>query len=153
MQGKRFAVGALAGLLLGLVVVFSFSFAPSSFTYSSADLGTQKAAVTSATTTASSSSTYPTGGGAAYSTNSSKTNLPSSVSTSTTTAQSTSSTPSPALAFGANLSGSHSDRISSLSSIAAQPVVLDVLVILPIVFALVLGLLLKGASSRRIEKD
>jgi hypothetical protein len=158
MDGKRFGVGLVAGLLLGLAIVTasgglgsaSVVFGPLSPSHPGAAETATKTVTTkvlSATTLSTSS-----GGSPAYSVNptnstqGSVSNLPSSVSTSTTTSNGQSD-----LTFGGSSakSPSYSSRIVS---IAQQPLLSNAVIFVPVLVAFLLGAVLYRAS-RRNETD
>lgn len=154
MDGKRFGIGLVAGLLLGLAIVTasgglgsaSVVFGP----LSPSQKGAAETATKTATTTVILSSTLSTstGGLPAYSVNQtnstqgSVSNLPSSVSTSTGQSD---------LNFGGSSakSPSYSSRIVS---IAQQPLLSNAVIFVPVLVAFLLGAVLYRAS-RRNEAD
>ena len=148
MDGKRFGVGLVAGLLLGLVIVAASS------GLSFGLFGSFSAA------------SYPTGGQVNYSVTTAAT---STAATSTTTAQLAPSTPRSSSNSTGSLvtsvssttsSGPWTNIIASLStppgpayssrvvSIARQPLLANIVIFIPVLLAIILGAVLYVASRR-----
>ena len=158
MDGKRFGVGLVAGLLLGLAIVTvsgglgsgQLTFGP----FSPSQAGAAETATKTATTMVTLATTLSTstGGSPLYSVNQtnstsgSVSNIPSSVSTSTTAPNGQSD-----LNFGGSSakSPSYSSRIVS---IAQQPLLSNAVIFVPVLVAFLLGALLYRVS-RRNETD
>jgi hypothetical protein len=142
MEGKRFGVGLVAGLLLGLVIVtassgftFGLNGNPLSSPYggSGSDL---KSAQTSTTTTPGQSVSPPA-----------QNSTVASVSGAGHTTTSTTSGSSPATYDkSANSAPGFSSHVGS---IAQQPVLTNAIIFLPVLFAFLLGAVLYRASTRR----
>jgi hypothetical protein len=138
MGGKRFAAGILGGLLLGLVVVGAAGVSVLGFggvlglspaagqvnsINSSSPTSTTATLTFSATTTSGAATSYP----------------PTNTSNSTQTL------------FSVNVPSGQGS--SSLSDIARQPLVLNALVFVPILIAILVGILFHEAAARRDLPD
>ncbi len=145
MHGKRFGVGLLGGLLLGLVVVASAGF--TSFAFAtlfpasgpSYEVGRT---VTTATMTATSSSTNASAGSVA---------APPVVSTSSSTSTAaTNSSQGSTLNFAQAGIG---QKNSNLDNIPSQPLLVNGIVFLPVLVAFLLGAILYRTSKRGVPEQ
>ena len=154
MDGKRFGVGLVAGLLLGVAIVAASSGLPTGSLYGSFGPAGQYSVATSATSTSavtatnSATSTYPIGG----------TILPPGMNT-TKGISTTTSTPVEAV-NGGNSSTTFASLASSLSSLSSdvdsmphQPLVSNAVVFIPIFVAFLLGAVLYRASRPKDEEE
>lgn len=155
MDGKRFGAGIVGGLLLGFLIIGASGFTFGlfgSFTSASTDqnalatISSSTSSVTSSSTSAvtvsssTTSSAYKVTGLTAGGSNQTVSSVSSSVSSLTSGSQ-TSQQPT----YGPS-AGSAQASASRLESIAAQPVAVDGLILLPVLVALLLGALLYRAS-------
>ncbi len=148
MQGQRFILGIFAGVLLGLAVVVPSGFVAFG-TFGSFSAGPSPASLNKVSTTMSSSTTsIATSSGAvpAYTTNSTV-----SATASTTSSSQTSTSQGPYdLVSSASAATPHASR---LDSIVAQPILVTGFVLLPVLVALLFGLVLYTTSSASRRKD
>lgn len=151
MDGKRYAVGMVGGLLLGLAII-GISVAPLPGVFAPAgsvnlsQTGTTK--VTSTTTTSS--------GGIDVAVGNQTNGPPNPGSATTTTATTATSTPiaAPAATGGGSLysflsnnQGSKEPSAASLSALSTQPASQDLVVLFPIIGALLLGAMIYRAAT------
>ncbi|HEV2227293.1 MAG TPA: hypothetical protein VGR56_10885 [Nitrososphaerales archaeon] len=143
MEGKRFAAGLVGGLLVGLVIVtatsgFTFGLY-GSFSSVNNNVGMQLSSETGAKSTSSTGS-QPLSPPSQNSSNSTF----STAGRSTTTATTSSSPPV------ADLSPANGVKFSShVDSIAQQPVLTNAFILLPVLFAFLLGAVIYRASMKR----
>ena len=139
MDGRRFGVGLVAGLLFALAIVAASGLASGTSSFSLAPANVASSTATSSTVTASTTATVPQGG------------LYTSVNT---TLSNLSSNASQASANAANGNGPTFTVSSSVASIDHQPLLSQALLFAPIAVAVLLGVLLYRISARgRIDND
>ena len=141
MEGKRFGAGLAAGLLLGLVIVTAssgFAFGLNGSPLSN-PFGGAVSSVKSAVTTSTATSSQP--GSPLQNTQNATLNGAGRTTTTTTTSS------SPAVA---DLSPANGVKFSShVDSIAQQPVLTNAFILLPVLFAFLLGAVIYRASMKR----
>ena len=145
MHGKRFGVGLLGGLLLGLVVVASAGFTNlGSFATLSPASGSYEVgrAVTTATTTSASSSTNASAGSVAV--------PPVASTSSSTSTAATNSSQGSTLNFAQAGIG---QKNSNLDNIPSQPLLVNGIVFLPVLVAFLLGAILYRTSKRGVPEQ
>lgn len=142
MEGKRFGAGLVAGLLLGLVIVT----ASSGFAYGlngpplSNPFGGVVSSVKSAATTSTSTSSQTASPPSQNALNSSVNGAGRATTTTTTSS-------SPAVA---DLSPASGVKFSShVDNIAQQPILTNAFILLPVLFAFLLGAVIYRASAKR----
>src|SRR5215471_9823731 len=152
MDGKRFGAGILGGIMVGLLVIGTTGLVTfggalfGSFSAANVTRGTDQTAT--ATTAASSTSSVPVAVGQPQGPTTTTTTT-YAISTSTSANGSTPASNAAAI-FGFPVLGQKNS--SHLENIASQPVTVDGIVLIPIVLALILGIVIYRLVSARREK-
>jgi hypothetical protein len=151
MSGKRFGIGLVAGLLLGLVVVG----ASTGFGFTYGAFGSFTAAPVSSITSQTTQSTYPKAAATNTTTTMVTSTVPTFGSSNSSVLAVTSTTSTANLTAAQALVPSHHvpSYSSRINNIAGQPVLTNAVVLLPVVVAILLGAMLYAASSRSRAKE
>ena len=154
MDRRRFGIGLAGGLVLGLLIIIGTTgFAPGLYgTFGAIQAAqTQNVGVTSSSTgtytTVSTSTGYQASANTQESSSLTTNSVSSSVSSATNSSMANLQPSTTNNIFGALTGGSTHQSASRLDSIAAQPLLVNGVIVLPILLAIALGALLYRASG------